>query len=725
MSFHRHASSSILLALILSLSVSTATGVAFARGLRLIHLFRGGEQETTTSESLDREQEKSLDEKVRDAMKKLGLVHELEGESSEKCEDGVCPLPSEEPASIKEQPELIYDMAKRIASEMGVSEDLALAALGATGDHAENGSRKMNEIAAKSLIQNELDIIGRIPADSAEVQQLVSEGHEIFLARRALAFVDGDMDNARAILIADQMDAELEQQQREESNNFDDENGTSTPVMKSLKVESNFDPVSSAISGTHEEPQSPLGNFNTKLEKKDVVFEITTDQIQDVVLNSPVPVLLDCYAPWCGPCKALTPILEEIAVKGGGAFRLVKINTDNERQAATALEITALPTIFAVRDGKLLNNFQGMPSSEEMMKNFLMGLLMPGATFNPPVTVDAKEKLAELSTRLTKVAGTASFPFSARESLQTRVAAQLEALVNSHNGNMANAEDSAMLLRTLLSSLIRDPYSLKFRRINLENKKIAEKVGAYSPCIAILKSVGFSLDVGGKYLVAGSNKKVINVSPLSVARDCIDKWIDRNRHKIAADLRRRKDEEERLKLNIEVDKDNEEEVEGKEDTEDPNVMALKVRIEGKKKFHDVVINVNDSLQSLLEILPFTIPNDFQITCVAKKMVVKSDDVTSLSKSIGSLGLKNGAVLVIKTEGKEKSDPGSKLHQRAASKKRLKRGSHSMHSIGIYSKDDNVKGNLVDGGGGVMYEMEVSDDEGEGEGIIDPEQENEE
>jgi thioredoxin 1 len=741
MPYHRHGSSSILLALLLYFSLSKVTGITFARGLHLICKLRGGEQEINAPESWNVKREKSLDEKVRDAMKKLGLGHELVGDTSDQCEDGVCPLPTEEPVSITEQSELVYDMAKRIASEMGVNEDLALAALGATAEHTENGSRKMDESAAKSLIQNELELIGKIPVDCAEVQQLVSEGHEIFLARRALAFVDGDMDNARAILIADQMDAEIEQQQREESSYPEAENdkmemdprlnvnekkseGISTPVMKSLKVESNFDPVSSAISETQDKPQLPFGNFNKKIEKKDVVFDITTDQIQEIVLNSPVPVLLDCYAPWCGPCKAITPILEEIAVKGAGAFRLVKINTDNERQAATALEITALPTIFAIRDGKLLNSFQGMPSGEEMMKNFLMGLLMPGATFNPPVTAEAKEKFAELSSRLTKVAGTASFPFSARERLQIRVAAQLDALVNSHNGNMANAEESAMLVRTLLSSLIRDPYSMKYRRINLENKKIAEKVGAYPPCIMILKNVGFSPDIGGKYLIAGSDKKVLNVSPFSVARDCIDKWIDRNRSKIAADLRRRKDEEERLKLSIELEDEIEVDEEGKEDIEDPSMIALKVRIEGKKKVHDIVINPNESLQSILDTLPFSIPSNFQITCVAKKLVVKSDDVTTLSKSIASLGLKKGAVLVIKTEGNEKADPGSKLNERAASKKRLKRGSHSMHSIGIYAKDDNVKGNLVDGGGGVMYEMEVSDDESEEGAKMDAEEDTE-
>ena len=63
-----------------------------------------------------------------------------------------------------------------------------------------------------------------------------------------------------------------------------------------------------------------------KANKADVVFEATAAQVQELVLESPVPVLLDVYADWCGPCKVLGPILEEMAVKAGGLFRLVKIN---------------------------------------------------------------------------------------------------------------------------------------------------------------------------------------------------------------------------------------------------------------------------------------------------------------------------------------------------------------------------------------------------------------
>jgi thioredoxin len=87
--------------------------------------------------------------------------------------------------------------------------------------------------------------------------------------------------------------------------------------------------------------------------KEDVVFEVTASNFQKLVLESPVPVLLDVYADWCGPCKQLGPILENAAVKAGGMFRLAKVNSDQERAVAEALGVTGLPTVFTVSQGKL------------------------------------------------------------------------------------------------------------------------------------------------------------------------------------------------------------------------------------------------------------------------------------------------------------------------------------------------------------------------------------
>ena len=127
--------------------------------------------------------------------------------------------------------------------------------------------------------------------------------------------------------------------------------------MKTVTVEypKDFDPLASAATAAAPQPQQQKP---TPAKKSDVVFEGTTADLQKLVIESPVPVLLDVYADWCGPCKQLTPALEQICINAGGMLRLVKINTDQQRQISGALEVTSLPTVFGIRDGKILNMFQ-------------------------------------------------------------------------------------------------------------------------------------------------------------------------------------------------------------------------------------------------------------------------------------------------------------------------------------------------------------------------------
>ena len=94
--------------------------------------------------------------------------------------------------------------------------------------------------------------------------------------------------------------------------------------------------------------------------KEDCVFDVTSSNFQSIVMESPVPVLVDVYADWCGPCKQLGPILEEAAINSGGMFRLAKVNSDNERSIAEALNVQGLPTVFSVNSGKLTDRFVGM-----------------------------------------------------------------------------------------------------------------------------------------------------------------------------------------------------------------------------------------------------------------------------------------------------------------------------------------------------------------------------
>ena len=97
------------------------------------------------------------------------------------------------------------------------------------------------------------------------------------------------------------------------------------------------------------------------------VFDATTATFEAEVLHKSLqtPVLVDFWAEWCGPCKTLTPILETLAADYNGAFELAKVNTEQEPQIAGAFQIRSIPTVFLVKDGQIVDGFQGaLPESQ-------------------------------------------------------------------------------------------------------------------------------------------------------------------------------------------------------------------------------------------------------------------------------------------------------------------------------------------------------------------------
>uniref|UniRef100_A0A7S4ARI3 Thioredoxin domain-containing protein n=1 Tax=Pseudo-nitzschia australis TaxID=44445 RepID=A0A7S4ARI3_9STRA len=675
---------------------------------------RGGEDATINAETeTSPDGEKTLDEKVYAAMEKLGLSAPSTGDDME-CKDGVCAIPEQEQQS---KPEVDpTEMADLIAKEMNVDSHLAMAAIAATSIIGDGDKRTFDESAARAMIQQELELIETIPEDSENVKTLTEEGFDVFMTRRALAFAENNVEDARAILLADQMDAEEEEQEKA-AVLAGAESPTSTATAETesdfVEVKTNFDPTKLPASTPTPAPVgTPKSNESNNLpkpaKKEDVVFEATTAELQQLVLESPVPVLLDIYADWCGPCKVLGPALEDMAIKSGGMFRLVKVNSDNERPVSQALEVTALPTVFGIKDGKIVHMFQGMPKSEDMMRNFMMGLF-GAAPFSPPVTTDEKEKYEEMTKNLIKVASAASFSFEARERLTDRIGTKMDELVK--DDSVTDVEDAARLIRTFLNNVVNNPYEQKYRKINLENKVVASKIGGNRSCLAVLKSVGYTKS--GTAMVLKKNQKVINVAPLVVARDTIDKWIQRNQKEMAAAARKRQDELDRANLDLEEVVDDEEESEEVEEI-DPTLCRLKLRLDGKNKIHDAVLHQDDPLTKVLDELDVTLEEDeVQITCVAKRLVVKSSDKEAMKKTLGEHGLTPAANIVVKVGGSSKADTSS-MKGRVADKKIRKTGSHTMQSIGIYAKDDNNKAELIDGGGGTWYEHDISDDEEEGE-----------
>ncbi len=110
----------------------------------------------------------------------------------------------------------------------------------------------------------------------------------------------------------------------------------------------------------------------------DWVYDVTEADIQTRVLerSMQVPVLLDCWAPWCGPCKSLGPMLEKITQAYGGAFELAKINTDEAPNISAALRIRSIPLVVLFVGGKPVDQFTGaLP--EGQIRAFLDKHLQP------------------------------------------------------------------------------------------------------------------------------------------------------------------------------------------------------------------------------------------------------------------------------------------------------------------------------------------------------------
>jgi thioredoxin 1 len=97
-------------------------------------------------------------------------------------------------------------------------------------------------------------------------------------------------------------------------------------------------------------------------------IQLTDDTFDKDVVNSPEPVLVDFWAPWCGPCRMLTPIIEELSKEYTGKVRVAKINTDEHPNAASRYKISAIPTLLFFKGGKVVEQLVGVHSKAEIKK---------------------------------------------------------------------------------------------------------------------------------------------------------------------------------------------------------------------------------------------------------------------------------------------------------------------------------------------------------------------
>jgi thioredoxin 1 len=86
----------------------------------------------------------------------------------------------------------------------------------------------------------------------------------------------------------------------------------------------------------------------------------TDDNFQQEVLESATPVLVDFWAPWCGPCRMIGPVIEELSVENAGSFKVGKVNVDENSRLAMAYNVASIPTIMIFSGGKLVQQMMGV-----------------------------------------------------------------------------------------------------------------------------------------------------------------------------------------------------------------------------------------------------------------------------------------------------------------------------------------------------------------------------
>ena len=96
------------------------------------------------------------------------------------------------------------------------------------------------------------------------------------------------------------------------------------------------------------------------------IANLTAQNFDSTIATKDIPILVDFWAPWCGPCRAIAPVLEELATEMGSKVRICKVNVDENQEIAAKYSIRAIPTILLFKDGAMVEQVVGLTNKADL-----------------------------------------------------------------------------------------------------------------------------------------------------------------------------------------------------------------------------------------------------------------------------------------------------------------------------------------------------------------------